>query len=74
MVTVLIIGRKGVGAIASLFITTLLIFAWFIPNLFNDSKNLLWYEFSTILSILVVNQIIGHGWNRASFLGLPVEL
>ena len=60
---------KGLMALLALAMSTFIIFAMFIPQVLNGGNMILW-GFVTTLIILVINQLIGHGFTKISMIGL----
>jgi uncharacterized membrane protein len=72
--TVLVARVKGIMAIVALTISTALVVWWLLPNLLTHSTQILWYGLATCVMIVVINQLIGHGFNTNSYLGLASSL
>ena len=60
---------KGLSALLALTLSTFVIFALFIPHILNGGNMIFWGFLSTLL-ILIINQLIGHGFTKSSFIGL----
>jgi uncharacterized membrane protein len=60
---------KGLMAILALVLSTFVIFALFIPQVLNGGSMLVWGFISTLI-ILIINQLIGHGFTKLSMIGL----
>lgn len=60
---------KGLLALLALSMSTFVIFALFIPQVLNGGSMIFW-GFITTLIILIINQLVGHGFTRISMIGL----
>jgi uncharacterized membrane protein len=61
---------KGLGAVLALFITTGIVFGLLLPQLLQNPDKILLIGLPIALLILIINQLIGHGLNKNSLLGL----
>lgn len=70
IVVAFIVARiKGLMALLALFLSTLVIFTLFIPNILNGGNMIFWGFLSTLI-ILIINQLVGHGFTKSSMIGL----
>ncbi|GAB4146624.1 MAG: hypothetical protein OHK0017_07330 [Patescibacteria group bacterium] len=69
IVAVLVAGFRGIMALLALVLSTVVIFSVFIPQALSGGNLWLWGFVSTLI-ILVINQFIGHGFSKISFIGM----